>query len=155
MKERKLRRLEPRDLPAVWRIARAQNRRDKTSYPVPPIFEMNEASPRFGQYLPNVVTALVTEVNGRVRQWHLWLRTIEQMSGGGGREDTEFSIAHMPMVLEAIAARGYVDEHIFVPKVRLDDFAQMLAAQGCERVDNGLAHFYRTIDRGEESEVRA
>jgi hypothetical protein len=150
--------MEPRDLPAVWRIARAQNRRDGTCYPVPPIFEMDERSPRFGGYLPNVVLALVTEVDGRVRQMHVWLRTIEQMDFGGGREDTEFSIAHLPMVLGLLAERGYDDLHCFVPRVRVADLEQMLVGQGMNRVDNGLAHFFRMTagiaDRN-ESEVPA
>lgn len=152
--------MEPRDLPAVWRIARAQNRRDGTNYPVPPIFDMNEQSARFGQTMPNVILALVTEVNvhpskqrslagdserWRVRQMHVWLRTVEMMDFGGGREDTEFSIAHMPMVLETLAARGYGDMHCFVPKVRLEELEELLAGQRLCRDDDRLAHFYTAI----------
>ena len=60
--------MEPRDMPAVLRLCAAQNRRDGTSYPVPLIFDLDKSSPRYGQYLPNVALALVTTVDGRVKQ---------------------------------------------------------------------------------------
>lgn len=139
--------MEPRDLPAVWRIARAQNRRDGTSYPVPPIFEMDEACARFGKLKPNVILALVTERRQgqlwRVRQAHVWLRTVEQMDFGGGRVDTEFSIAHLPLVLQVLRAEGYEEMHVFVPRVRLEDISGPLELQGLK--NTGLTHFFREV----------
>jgi|GEM_PF-5595220 len=140
MLRRSLRAMEPRDIPRLLRITAAQNRRDGTSYPFPAVFNLQT-----GELLPNVLLALVTEVNGRVRQGHVWLRTIEQMDFGGGRADTEFAIAHMPLILDSLRRRGYADEHIFVPKVRVEDFAGLLAEQGMQRVDTRLAHYFRML----------
>lgn len=137
--------MEPADLPRVWRVAEAQNRRDGTNYPVPPIFEMNEESTNFGRLLPNVICALVTEVNGRVRAGHLWLRSVEEMSFGGDAATVAFSMAHIPMVLEMLRARGYDALHVLVPHRRVPDLAALLEAQGLNQIDHRLAHFFRTI----------
>ena len=137
--------MEPKDLPAVWRVAAAQNRRDGTSYPVPPVFEMNEASPNFGQLKPNVELALVTTRNGRVRQGHVWLRTIEEMSFGGGKEDMAFSSQHIPMALDYLKRRGYDDVHTLVPHQRVADLSEMLESHGLYRIDHRLAHFFRML----------
>lgn len=140
-----LRQMEPRDLPRVWSAARAQNRRDGTSYPVPDIFDLDEKSHNFGKLMPNVVLALVTEVDGRVRMGHVWIRTIEEMHFGGGREIMQFSIGHMEAVLSVLKARGYLDNHIFVPKVRLEDLETELGNHSFARVDGRLAHFFRML----------
>jgi hypothetical protein len=141
----RVRMMEPRDLPRVWRAAAAQNRRDGTSYPVPEIFELDAGHKRFGLLKPNVVLALVTEIDGRVRQGHVWLRTVEEMSFGGGKEAMAFSGAHIPMALAMLAAQGYDSVHTFVPKQRLDDLVQMLQNNGLARVDQRLAHFFKMI----------
>ncbi len=138
--------MEPRDLPELYRIARAQNRRDGTSYPVPPVFEMDEASPRFGQLTQNAPLALVTERDGRVRAGYVFLRTIEIMGFGGGREDMEFSAAHIPMALDFLRRQGYDDAHVFVPGVRVSpEHRALLEAQGMTRIDQRLAHFLKML----------
>lgn len=142
---RVVRMMEPRDLPAAWKLCAAQNRRDKTSYPFPPVFDLNDQSPTFGKLLPNVIRALVTEVNGRVRQAHVWLRTVEEMSFGGGREDMAFSAAHIPLVLDLLRSLGYDDVHVLVPRVRTGDLTAMLNAHGLYRIDHRLAHFFRML----------
>jgi hypothetical protein len=144
---RTLRMMEPRDVPALIRITAAQNRRDHTSYPFPNVFEME--GPRIGQMKANVLLALVTEVNGRVRQGHVWLRTVEQMDFGGGREDTEFAIQHMPAVFDVLKRRGYEDVHVFVPRRRLWDFETILEDQGLTRQDPRLAHFFTSLNAAE------
>jgi hypothetical protein len=142
---RTVRTMEPRDLPRVWRLAAAQNRRDGTTYPVPRIFEMDEKSPNFGQYLQNVPLALITERDGRVCQAHFFLRTIEVMGFGGGREDEEFSARHIPMALDLLKRRGYGEVHTFVPKIRVSEqHAKLLESHGMTRLDNRLAHFFMT-----------
>lgn len=141
----RVRMMEPRDLPAVWAAARAQNRRDETSYPVPPIFDLDPKSPRHGQLMPNCALALVTEVDGRVRQGHVWMRTLEEMSFGGGREAWEFSGTHIPLALEALRAQGYDDVHVLVPKPRARRLRRMLEAAGLYRIDHRLAHFFRML----------
>lgn len=139
-----LRLMEPRDLPRIWRMADAQNRRDGTSYPVPPIFEMEESKPGFGQLVQNVPLALVVERNGRVCQAEIFTRTIEIMGIGGGREDMEFSAAHIPMALDLLKRKGYTEVHTFVPNVRVSEaHATLLQQHGMHRLDQRLAHFYR------------
>jgi hypothetical protein len=142
---RRVRNMEPRDLKQVWSLCLAQNRRDRTSYPVPEIFELDEQSPNFGRYKPNVALALVTEVDGRVRAGHVFLRTIEEMSFGGAQADMAFSIAHIPMALEILEHKGYDDVHTFVPVQRAADLTGLLGNQGFTRIDHRLAHFFRTI----------
>lgn len=145
----RVRRMEPRDLPAVWRAAAAQNRRDGTSYPVPPVFDLDPASPRCGQLLPNCALALVTEVRQgsawRVRQGHVWIRTVEEMSFGGDAEAWEFSGGHIPLALELLKQQGYVDVHTLVPKPRARRLRRMLEAAGMKRIDHRLAHFFRML----------
>lgn len=147
---RRLRQMEPRDLAAVGKIAQAQNRRDGTSYPVPPVFDAR------GRLLPTVAMALVTERwNGqvwRVRQAHVWLRTVEQMDFGGGHDDTEFAIGHLPLVAERLRSQGYVDMHVFVPKVRVGELENLLQGQRLNRVDERLAHFFTILERESEGE---
>lgn len=142
---RSIRLMEPRDLPRVWSAAKAQNRRDGTNYPVPPVFDLNPESPRYGRMMPNIVLALVTEVNGRVRQGHVWLRTVEEMTFGGGAAEMAFSGEHIPVALELLRRRGYDSNHVLVPKQRLQDLEEMLLEQGFTRIDHRLAHFFRTI----------
>jgi hypothetical protein len=139
--------MEPRDLPRVWKAAAAQNRRDGTRYPVPPVFDLDATSPTHGQLLPNVVLALVTEVDGRVRQGHVWLRTVEEMTFGGGREAMAASAEHIPLALRVLAERGYDSVHTLVPHGRLGDLEPMLYAQGFTRIDHRLAHFFQSMER--------
>lgn len=139
-----VRNMQPKDLIPLWRFAAAQNRRDGTNYPVPEVFDLNELSPTFGQLLQNVPLALVTERDGRVRQANIFLRTIEVMGFGGGREDMEFSAAHIPMAMDLLCRRGYEDAHTFIPKIRLSEaHSKLLQKHGLARLDNRLAHFYR------------
>lgn len=126
-------------------MAAAQNRRDGTDYPVPPIFELDESKPGFGQLVQNVPLALTTERDGRPVNLSIFLRTIEVMSIGGGHEDWQFSAAHIPMAMEFLRRRGYDEVHTFVPKVRVSsEHAKLLETYGMTRIDNRLAHFYRT-----------
>lgn len=95
--------------------------------------------------LPNVILALVTEIDGRVRQGHVWLRTVEEMSFGGGKEEMEFSAAHIPMALDFLKRQGYDDVHVLVPHVRVEDLTRMLNENGLDRIDHRLAHFFRML----------
>jgi hypothetical protein len=142
---RQIRNMEPGDLPRIWRAARAQNRRDGTNYPVPPIFDLDPDSPGYTKLFRNVVLALATVVDGRVRAGHVFLRTIEEMSFGGGREDMDFSMAHLPIAYEILKRKGYDDVHTFVPQPRLADLLKTLEREGMVRVDQRLAHFFRML----------
>lgn len=134
--------MEPRDLPAFWKMAYAQNRRDATNYPPPRIFEMDESKPGFGNLIQNVPLALVTERDGRVRGGYICLRTVEVMGVGGG--DMDFSAAHIPMMADLLRRKGYDDFHTFVPIQRaIPAHCKLLETQGMTRIDNRLAHFFR------------
>lgn len=138
--------MQPGDLPAVWSMSKAQDRRDGLACGVPPIFDLDPASPTYAQLVPNVALALVTEdEEGRVRQAHLFLRTIELQCVGGGRDRWEFSIGHIPLALEALRAQGYTEVNTFVPKPRVRGLQRLLDAVGFRRLDQRLAHFFRTI----------
>lgn len=143
--KRTVRMMEPRDLPRIWRAAAAQNRRDGTNYPVPPIFDLDPQSPRHGQLLPSVALALTTEVNGRVRMGHVFLRTVEEMSFGGGKEEMEFSGAHIPLALEILRDKGYRELHVLVPKNRTRGLRRLLTAKGMRRIDRRFAHWFRGL----------
>lgn len=143
---RTLRNLEPRDLPALYRIARAQNRRDGTSYPVPPIFNLAEGTPGFGQLAANAPIALATERDGRLRSATVFLRTIEAMHFGGGREDMEFDAGHIPLAGEMLRRMGYDDLHVFVPGARVTpEHRALLEDYGLARLDHRLAHFLKML----------
>ncbi len=143
---RTVRNMEPRDLMTLMRIAAAQNRRDGTSYPLPPVFELDESSPRFGQLVQNVPLALTTERDGRVRSGTVFLRTIEAMHFGGGREDMEFDAGHIPLAFDMLRRMGYDDVHLFVPPLRVSpEHRQRLEAFGLTRLDERLAHFFKML----------
>jgi len=138
----RVRMMEPKDLPGIWRMADAQNRRDGTSYPIPRIFEMDSTHPGFGQLVPNVPLALVVENNKRVRGAFICTRTIEVMGVAGG--DMEFAAAHIPMMADLLKRKGYDDLHTFVPMSRATEaHCKLLEAFGMTRLDHRLAHFYR------------
>lgn len=131
----------PQDLPQVWRHCRAQNRRDGTSYGLPPIFD------GAGMLLPSVPMALSTvDAKGRVHAGHVFERTVEYMGFGGGVEATEVAMAEAPAVYYVLRAMGFRDLHIQVPK----DHAHLLEdglrqRMGMVRDDDRLAHFYREL----------
>ncbi|HUD74172.1 MAG TPA: hypothetical protein VMQ76_03795 [Terracidiphilus sp.] len=138
--------MEPGDLVTLWQIAAAQNRRDGTKYPFPPVFNLAEGTPGFAQLLQNVPLALTTERDGRVRSGTVFLRTIEAMHFGGGREDMEFDAGHIPLAFDMLRRMGYDDVHIFVPPQRVsDEHRQRLESYGLTRLDQGLAHFFRML----------
>jgi hypothetical protein len=138
----RVRMMQPNDLLPLWRMADAQNRRDGTKYPIPRIFEMDEAKPGFGQLVQNVPLALVTEIDGRVRQAFICMRTIEVMGIGGG--DMQFSASHIPMMADLLKRKGYDDLHTFVPIHRASPaHCKLLQDFGMTRLDHRLAHFFR------------
>ena len=156
--ERRLRRMEPRDLDAVKRITAAQNRRDGTSYPPPDVFELRPNHAGFGREKPNIVLALVTERRKgegpwRVAQWHVWLRTVEMMDGGGSAVDTAFSIEHLGLIESMLREKDFFDLHVLVPRARVAEIGAFLHGKGLTRIDNRLAHYYKEL--GAEAGARA
>ena len=148
--ERRVRMMEPRDLPSLWREARAQNRRDGTSYGFPEVFDLDPKSPGYGRLKPGIALALVTEVrrgdSWRVRQGHVFLKTIEVMSFGGGKEDMAFSAPHIPVAFAMLAGRDFDAVHCFVPRDRATEEHQaLLEKYGLDRVDHRLAHFLKAF----------
>lgn len=139
--EFQMRRMRPRDLPAVWRHCQAQNRRDGTSYGVPEVFD------RDGKLLPNIALALVTvDKKGRVRGAHIFERTLEMMSFGGGAAATGAAVDEFPEVFYELRALGYQDLHIQVPKTHVAELeAELTERMGMARDDDRLAHFYREL----------
>ncbi len=133
--------MAPSDLPAVWRYCKAQNRRDGTSYGVPHVFDEQ------GRLLPNIALALVTlDGKGRVRGAHIFERTLEMMSFGGGAAATAMSMAEAPAVFYELRALGYQDLHIQVPKSHVSELETDLKDKmGMTRDDEALAHFYREL----------
>ena len=148
MAEHRVRMMEPGDLIPVWRAARAQNRRDGTSYPVPPVYDLDEKSAGYAKLLPNVALALVTETRPsperrwRVRMGHVFLRTIEEMSFGGGKLEMDFSGAHIPLAMEILRGKGYDDLHVLVPKARARGLRRLLQSHGLRRIDDKFAHWF-------------
>jgi len=135
------RRMRPGDMAAVMRHCRAQNRRDGTSYGVPPVFAA-DGSPR-----QNVALALVAvDERGRVRSAYIFERTLEMMAFGGGRGVTEAVVAEAPAIFYALRELGYADFHVQVPKTHLAQLEEtMVQHLGTARDDDRLAHFYRTL----------
>lgn len=130
--------MEPRDVPRVLELCAEQNRRDGTSYPLPPVFDAD------GRRDPNAALALVTEMDGEVRQGHIFLRTLEMMSFGVSRRASAISLRHAPLAVELLRERGYVDMHVLAPRQRAAAMENRLAqAMGLLRDDDRLAHFYR------------
>lgn len=136
-----LRRMHPADLPAVFRACRAQNRRDGTSYGVPRIFDAS------GHLTPNVALALsMVDSRGRVHGGHVFERTLEMMSFGGGTDAIESAVADHIGVFYELRALGYQNLHIQVPKQHVAELEEVLTKRlGTARDDDKLAHFYREL----------
>jgi hypothetical protein len=119
----------------------AQNRRDGTSYGVPPVFDEH------GRFRRNIALALVAvDQRGRVRAGYVFERTIEMMSFGGGKEVTEAGLDEVPAVFYELRALGYQDLHVQVPKVHVGEIEGQLEQRlGTARDDDRLAHFYREL----------
>lgn len=144
-----LREMRPNDVPAVLHRLREQNRRDKTSYTMPQVFDER------GMRLPNIPLALVAEDvdTGLVVQGHVWIRTLEQMSFGTNPQATVCSMHEHPAVFHLLRERGYTDLHILVPEERAPDMVHGLKAI-LKMADTGLKHFYRLLDPAENDELR-
>lgn len=142
----RIREMTPFDLPQVEEKARQQNERDGTTYPVPEIFQPDLSTPGGWQLAENVPLALVSEINGRVEQAHVYLRTVEQMSFGTNRRATALSLRQAAAAFYLLKQKGYQDLHVLVPKQRTEAMKHRLAeAMGLERDDDRLAHFYREL----------
>ena len=126
---------------AVMRHCRAQNRRDGTSYGVPPVFAAD------GSLRQNVSLALVgVDERGRVRSAYIFERTLEMMAFGGGEEVTGAMMDEAPAIFYALREMGYQDFHVLVPKTRVSQIEDGLTKRLCTaRVDGDLAHFYREL----------
>ena len=135
------RELNPGDLPTVIKHCRAQNRRDRTSYGVPHIFDKD------GRQLPDVPLALA-EIDGRGRlvSAHMFERTLEYMSFGGGRQALEAVLNEAPAIFYELRRLGYRDLHILPPRRHLAGLETALQDRmGMNRIDEYLAHFYREL----------
>lgn len=145
----KLREMRPADVPKVLELAREQNERDGTSYPVPTIFDA------YGRRLKNVPLALVAaaEETGEVRQGHIWEDTVEHMVFGTDREATVCSMHEQESVSYLLRQRGFRDWHILVPPERVKQMGHGLQAI-LGMSDTGLRHFYRLLDPIENESVR-
>lgn len=142
----RIRKMTPFDLPLVAERAREQNERDGTSYPVPEIFEPDATRTGGWKLVDNVPLALVSEMNGRLEQAHVFLRTLEMMSFGTNRRATALSMRQAPAAFYLLRQKGYQDLHVLVPKNRTEAMQHRLAeAMGLVRDDDRLAHFYRNL----------
>ena len=142
MKEQfSFRELEPRDLTKVWQHCAAQNRRDGTSYGVPLIFDKD------GRQMPDVPLALAeVDSRGRLVAAHVFERTLEYMSFGGGHDSLEAVLNEAPGIFYELRRMGYRDLHILPPRRHLDALEAVLKNRmGMTRVDEKLAHFYREL----------
>ena len=143
----KLREMTPADVPAVIERLQEQNERDGTSYSMPQVFDTT------GGRLPNIPLALVAvDVDsGDVVQGHVWEKTVEHTAYGTSARATVCSMQEQDAVAFLLRERGYRDEHIFVPQVRVKEMQH-----GLERIygmsATGFAHFYRLLDP-EENEA--
>lgn len=135
------RELEPRDLERVWRHCAAQNRRDGTSYGVPRIFDEK------GRLLPDVPLALAAiDSRGRVASAHVFERTLEYMSFGGGEQALTAVLDEAPGIFYELRRLGYRDLHILPPHRHLGALeATLKNRMGMHRLDGYLAHFYRKL----------
>ena len=139
-----MRHMRPQDLPRIEQLAREQNERDGTSYPVPPIFDYDAD----GRAVPalNAPLALVTERDGVVEQGSVFIRTLELMVFGTEPRATVASVRNNPSVFYLLREKGYEDLHVFIPQTRAAAMQNRLAlGMGLKRDDARLAHFYRTL----------
>ena len=146
MMRSRMRQMTPADIERIAELAAEQNERDGTEYPLPQVFvpELSDAS--LCRQSVHVPLALVTEINGRVEQGHLFLRTLEMMSFGTNRRATAASIRDRAAVFYLLRQKGYQDLHIQVPKVKVANMEHSLAeAMGMARDDDRLVHFYREL----------
>jgi hypothetical protein len=135
------RELEPRDLAQARRHCAAQNRRDGTSYGVPRIFDAA------GKLLADVPLALAEiDSRGRLAAAHIFERTLEYMSFGGGAQELDAVLDEAPGIFYELRRLGYRDLHILPPRRHLAALeAALKDRMGMHRLDDYLAHFYRGL----------
>jgi len=135
------RELGPRDLPQVWKHCKAQNRRDGTRYGVPTIWD------RQGRQLPDIPLALAAiDSRGRVASAHVFERTLEYMSFGGGQQALAAVLDEAPGIFYRLRGLGYRDLHILPPLAHMRALEAVLKDRmGMNRIDTYLGHFYREL----------
>lgn len=135
------RELRPQDLKTVWKHCAAQNRRDGTNYGVPRIWGAD------GKQLPDVPLALAAvDGRGRVASAHVFERTLEYMSFGGGEAALDAVLDEAPAIFYKLRSMGYRDLHILPPLAHLRALDAVLRDRmGMNRLDGYLGHFYREL----------
>jgi hypothetical protein len=135
------RELTPHDLPAVYRHCAAQNRRDGTRYGVPRIWDAD------GKQLIDIPLALAAvDGRGRVASAHVFERTLEYMSFGGGEAALEAVLDEAPAIFHRLRRMGYRDLHILPPLAHLRALEAVLKDRmTMARIDTYLGHFYREL----------
>lgn len=142
-----MRHMHPSDVARVEHLARVQNRRDGTSYPVPQVFDES------GKQIDNAPLALVvTNDENEIVQAHVFQRTIEMCSFGGSQESLEFSLETIDQVCYLLSRKGYTDMHVQVPLQKHRKLSPLgkviqkaLAKIGFTRDDHRMAHNYREL----------
>jgi hypothetical protein len=142
--------MRPGDLPVLADLLREQNGRDATSYAMPAVFDAE------GKLLPRIAMALVAvDEDGRVLQGHVWEKTVEHTVYGMSARATACSIREQEAVFYLLRKRGYEDEHVLVPRVRVGAMRHGLEhLLGLSTTDGELEHFYRRLDADENEDLR-
>ena len=143
--------MTPADVPALVERLREQNDRDGTSYALPQVFDAQ------GVRLARIPLALVAVdvETGEVRQGHVWEQTVEHMTFGMDAEATVCSMREQEAVFFLLRERGFVDEHLLVPNVRVKQMEHGLKSlMGMIETRRELRHFYRRLDPAENIALR-
>lgn len=147
----RLREMTAEDMPAVIERLKEQNRRDGTSYSVPPVFDDT------GKRLPGIPLALVAVdiETGEVLQGHVWIRTVEQMTFGIAPEATACSMREQEAVYYLLRERGYTDLHILVPNERVEQIGSGLEnSMHMHATGEMMQHYYRLLDSADNEQLR-
>ena len=142
-----LRAAEPRDVPEIEERCREQNKRDGTSYPVPPIFDV------LGMQLPHIAFAgVIEDEHGNVLQGVVMEVNPEMSLFGCAPEATATLRKEIEGVFYLLRKQGFSVVHTFIPKDVVIPIEKPLVKVGFVRDDFKFAHFMKDLTQDEETQ---
>lgn len=144
MRQFTVRNMQPRDVLRLLDLHNKQNERDKTSYPLPPMF--NES----GRLDSDIALALTVERQGRVVQGvYFQSRIVEMQFAGCDAAATARVRREIQAVSYTLRSLGYKGIRTLIPRVRADQLQKPMLDTGFTRTDDRFASFFLDLEATE------
>ena len=125
----------------IQRLHDEQNKRDGTSYPLPPFFDKHGC---VTQQVPVALVGIEEDAEEPVQA--IWVeRRAELMFAGCNPKATAFARRDIDGLAAVLSWLGYTGLHCEVPMMLADAIGRPLNAAGFNRNDERLAHFFKDL----------